>query len=610
MSLNEAQRKAVSHVNGPMLVLAGPGAGKTRVITERVKALVEQGTAPEHILVITFTRAAAGEMRGRFQALMEGRRMPVTFGTFHRIYFEILKQAYGYTGADILSEGQRRSIIRELVDNAHLDIEAREEFIADLAAEISSVKNGDKDIVSYHAMNCEDEVFRDIFKGYEVVLRRRRKLDFDDMLVQCLALLRSRADILAAWQRKFRYILIDEFQDSNLIQYEAVRLLAAPEDNLFAVGDDDQSVYRFRGARPEIMLRFEQDYPEAKRVLLNVNYRCTPQIVERSLTLIGHNKERFTKEVRSGRPPGAGVTVHAFSDEAKESEAIASLVKRYRRAGVAYNDMAVLYRTNTDCMLLTETLTEHKVPFRVKEHLPNRYEHWIARDICAYLRLTRGGMSRGDFWQIANRPKRYISRAAVKGSEVCLEELKEFYADKAWMCERIERLWDDLQFLSGMSPFAAVNYIRRGMDYEEFLLEYARERGQKSEDLLAVLDELQEAARPFRTVEEWFAHMREYGEELKKQEETGRKPMEGVELMTMHGSKGLEFRVVFILDANEGVTPFRRAVLDEDMEEERRLFYVAMTRAKDKLYLFYPLERRHRRAEPSRFLAELLGERL
>lgn len=607
VGLNKAQRIAVNHMDGPMMVLAGPGAGKTRVITERVKALVEHGTDPDSILVITFTRAAAGEMKGRFQALMEGQRLPVTFGTFHGIYFGILKHAYGYTGSDILSEQQKHGILRELAEKAGVEDTDKNELASDLAAELSCVKNGSGGIGAYHAKNCEDEAFRSIFRGYHEITRKRRKIDFDDMLLLCLDLFRKRPDILAAWQRKFRYILVDEFQDTNPVQYEVVRLLAAPEDNLFVVGDDDQSIYRFRGANPEIMLNFEKDYPKARRVLLDVNYRCTPQIVESSLKLIGHNKHRFHKDISSGRPGGAAVTVHDFADEKEENETILKLIRKYRETGVPWNDMAVLYRTNMEPRLLSEALTEQKIPFRIKEHLPNLYDHWIARDVCAYLKLAEGPMRRVDFYQIANRPKRYISRAAVAHPEVTFDEIREFYADKDWMCGRIDTMEEGIRMLSAMPPFAAINYIRKGIGYEDYLIEYAKEKGQSPDEFFETLDELQEAARPYKTTAEWFAHIQEYREELKKQEEAKTKPMDGIELMTMHASKGLEFKVVFILNANEGITPCRKAALQEDMEEERRMFYVAMTRAKDKLFVFYAKERRHRETDPSRFIDEFAG---
>ena len=271
MAFHESQLQAIRHFEGPMMVLAGPGSGKTTVITHRVKYLVEHyGVEPGSILVITFTRAAAEEMKERFQKLMEGRRLPVSFGTFHAVFFSILKHAYRYDASNIVREEQRIRIIREMIDKHHIDVEDETEFTASILSEISMVKGEMMSLEHYYAKNCSEEIFKKLYQGYEQGLLSQGLLDFDDMLVMCYQLFRERKDILSAWQRKYRFILIDEFQDINRVQYEIMRMLAAPEDNLFIVGDDDQSIYRFRGAKPEIMLGFGKDYPQAKQTLLGI----------------------------------------------------------------------------------------------------------------------------------------------------------------------------------------------------------------------------------------------------------------------------------------------------------------------------------------------------
>ena len=262
MRISEAQSRAIAHGEGPAMVLAGPGSGKTLVITNRTKYLIEHyGVRPEEILVITFTKAAAAQMRERFEQLMGGKRYRVTFGTFHAIFFQILKYAYHYTASNILREEQKYRILGEIADYMKLEFEDEKEFLSDLAAEISLVKNEQIPLEHYYSTNCSEENFRKIFQMYQNRLQQSNQIDFDDMLVYCNALFRERKDILAQWQRHFRYILVDEFQDINQLQYGVVRLLAQPEDNLFIVGDDDQSIYRFRGAKPEIMLNFRKDYP-------------------------------------------------------------------------------------------------------------------------------------------------------------------------------------------------------------------------------------------------------------------------------------------------------------------------------------------------------------
>lgn len=279
-----------------MLVLAGPGSGKTLVITERTKYLIEEcGIDPAQILVITFTKAAATEMKRRFQRKMN-RLCPVTFGTFHAVYFAILKHAYNYSADNIAREEQRYQCMREIIAKEHLTYEDETEFITSLLGEISLVKNSGIEIANYYSKNCAETVFRKIYRQYHEFLYKNRLIDFDDMLVYTKELFEQRADILAAWQNKYRYILIDEFQDINRIQYDIIKMLAGKRKNLFIVGDDDQSIYRFRGAKPEIMLHFKDDYPEAETVLLDVNYRSVKNIVTSAGYLIGHNKERFQKK--------------------------------------------------------------------------------------------------------------------------------------------------------------------------------------------------------------------------------------------------------------------------------------------------------------------------
>lgn len=612
MAFNEAQQKAISHREGPILVLAGPGSGKTTVLTERVRALTESGhVRPENILVITFTRAAAREMQARFERLTGGKRVPVTFGTFHSVFFRILKLAYGYEAGNIVGEEQRIQFMKELAAEEEIEAEDEAEFVTSVLGEISAVKGEMLDLSCYYAKNCPEEVFKRLYEGYENRLRAEGLIDFDDMLVMCHELFTQRKDILAAWQRKYTYILIDEFQDINRIQYEIVRMMALPENNLFIVGDDDQSIYRFRGARPEIMLGFEKDYPGAEKVLLDVNYRSTRTIVEAAGRLIVHNRVRFPKEIRAEKGMGAPVRTCFYPDAKDEALAVVKEIMAYRDAGYSLSDMAVLYRTSLEPRLLVERLMEYNIPFRTRDRLPNIYEHWISRNILAYIRAALGNLDRGNVLEFINRPKRYISRDALETAVVSWERVKSFYQDKEWMGERIEQLEFDLAAISAMKPAAAVNYIRKAVGYNDYLKEYARFRRMKEEELLEVADQLQESAAGFAGFPEWFAHMEEYGKELEAQARNrtdAPEAREGVTLMTMHGAKGLEYGIVYIIDANEGVAPHRKAVLEADLEEERRMFYVAMTRAKERLCICAAKERYGKRLEPSRFIREYYGK--
>ena len=611
MAFNEAQREAISHKEGPILVLAGPGSGKTTVLTERVRSLIEESQVPPgSILVITFTRAAAREMQQRFERLVGGEKLPVTFGTFHSVFFRILKLAYGYQGKDIVREEQRVQFLKELIAWEEIETEDEADFVASVLGEISAVKGEMMDLSCYYSKNCPEEVFKKLYRGYEERLRALGLIDFDDMLVMCYQLFSERKDILAAWQRKYTYILIDEFQDINRIQYEIVRMLALPENNLFIVGDDDQSIYRFRGARPEIMLGFERDYPGAKKVLLNVNYRSTKTIVETAGRLIEHNRTRFPKEIRAEKEMGAPVRTCFYPDAKDEALGVVKEILAWRDAGYPLSDIAVLYRTSLEPRLLVERLMEYNVPFKTRDSLPNIYEHWISRNILAYIRAAMGDLDRGNVLEFINRPKRYISRDALETSPVSWERVKSFYQDREWMEERIEQLEFDLAAIARLKPAAAVNYIRKAVGYNDYLKEYASFRRMKEEELLEVADQLQESAAGYPTFQAWFTHMEEYGRELAEQARRQTEPMkdqDGVTLMTMHGSKGLEYRFVYIIDANEGITPHRKAALEADLEEERRMFYVAMTRAKERLCICSVRERYGRKQEPSRFIREYYG---
>ena len=607
MAFSKAQTQAIMHKDGPMMVLAGPGSGKTTVITHRVQYLTkEYGIDPGDILVITFTRAAAEEMRERYEALTGGGSR-VTFGTFHSIFFRILKLAYRYTADNIVREEQQMQFVRELAQAGGLEPEDENEFAASILSEISSVKGERIALEHYYSKNCPDAVFRQFYAGYEEKMRRAGLIDFDDMMVLCLELFTERKDILSAWQRRYRYILIDEFQDINRLQYEIVRMLAKPEDNLFIVGDDDQSIYRFRGAKPEIMLGFERDYPGAGRILLDVNYRSTEEIVAPALRLIGENQKRFSKAIHTTGRHGKNVITKLWQDPGEENLAIAREIQLYLQSGVRPGDIAVLYRTNAGPRFLMEKLMEYNLPFRTRDTVPNLYEHWISRNILTYIRIAMGSRAREDILQVINRPKRYISRDAMPDETVSFEKMKAFYVEKDWIAERIESLEGDLRAIARMSPLAAVNYIRQGMGYDEYLIEYAAFRRMRPEELLETADELKESAAGFKTFDEWFAHIEAYKEELLRQAAQRRTETDAITLATMHSAKGLEFPIVYILDANEGITPHSRAMLDEDMEEERRLFYVAMTRAKTRLHVYAVRERYHKKAEVSRFVWEYLG---
>ena len=609
MQFNNSQLKAVKHKTGPMLVIAGPGSGKTTVLTARIRNLIEEYSVnPANILVITFTKAAANEMKSRFNNMM-GRSTNVTFGTFHAVFFMILRAAYNYSVDSIIKEDVRQNIIKQAIERSRLEPDDLNEMVSNITGEISRVKTETIDINAYYSASCPEEEFRDIYKYYVKTLKKMGLIDFDDMLLYCHELLTTRRDILAKWQQKYQYILIDEFQDINKIQYDIIKLLAKPQDNLFIVGDDDQSIYGFRGSKPEIMLNFDKDYPDTDKVILDTNYRSTGNIVSAAGKVIAQNKVRFAKNINTVNDPGDKVDIIEFNTQAEEYEKIIDNIRKESASGGNYSDNAVLFRTNSTAAGFVRKLVEYSVPFVTRDGVPNVFEHWIARDVITYMNIAMGSRKRSDFLQIINRPKRYIGRDYLADAEISFDNLEKYYEDKNWMIERVDRLKYDILAMASMSPYAMINYLRKGVGYDGYLDEYAQSHNMQVRELYDVMDELMESARNFKTFNEWFAYIDEYGTKLRESYAAMDK-QNAVILTTMHSSKGLEYPVVYIIDANEEITPHKKAVFVPEIEEERRMFYVAMTRAKRRLNIYYARKRYNKEIEVSRFVKEIMEDGL
>ena len=341
-----------------------------------------------------------------------------------------------------------------------------------------------------------------------------------------------------------------------------------------------------------------------KQVILKQNYRCTGEIVEKSQNVIRWNDARYEKQLFTENDKGKPIEIRTFENESEETTWLLKQIQKDLAEGSAHKEIAILFRTNHNCRMTVERLMEYNIPFTMRDVLPNLYEHWLAKNMVAYMRLAMGGRERKDFLAVMNRPNRYLSREAFYEKEVPFEILYQFYEGKEWMCDRIEKFEHDLKMMKNMAPFAAINYIRYGIGYDEFLKEYAQYRKIKVEELYDLLREIQESAKGYKTFQEWFDSMDAYKEKLKEQSEKVRR-QEGIVVSTLHSAKGLEFERVYILDVNEGCMPYQKAVLDPEIEEERRMFYVGMTRAKKELHLYAVEERFGKKMEPSRFLVEL-----
>ena len=619
MKLNRGQDEAIKHGNGPCMVLAPPGSGKTLIVTERTRYLIEEsGVRPDQILVITFTRYAAREMKERFERLTAGKNYPVTFGTFHSIFYGILKCAYGIGANNLMSEKESSVLLQEVLYQTDIEstpeVEDEEELVRELLREVGMVKNGLCHLKDFHSKYLTQDEFAEVFRSYEHQKKELKKFDFDDMLVQCYALFRKKPEILQGWQKRFQYILIDEFQDINRVQYEVIRMLAAPRYNLFVVGDDDQSIYGFRGAKPELMLYMKQEFPSLRTISLTVNYRSTEFITGAAARVILHNDTRFYKRVQSFRGRGQNVHVQEVLDEQEEAQYVTEEIQKKLDQGIKPGEIAVLFRAAVQARMISEILSEHRIPFEMRDYVTNFYRHFIVKDIMAYLQLAAGKRDRSLFLTICNRPLRYLARNSMENRQVNFEDLRKFYCDKDWMLDIIDQFDVDVRMMKNMAPYAAIQYIRKKIGYDDFLKEYAEKHQISWKQLMDVMAELEERSKNFKSYDEWEIHIAKYTQELEEQQAKARK-IKGerenkVQLMTIHSAKGLEFEDVFVIHANEGEIPHQKAEKKDEIEEERRLFYVALTRAKNNLCISYITQKNGNSIKPSRFVEELLGQRI
>ena len=619
MKLNRGQDEAIKHGNGPCMVLAPPGSGKTLIVTERTRYLIEESEVrPDQILVITFTRYAAREMKERFERLTAGKNYPVTFGTFHSIFYGILKCAYGIGANNLMSEKESSVLLQEVLDQTDIEstpeVEDEEELVRELLREVGMVKNGLYHLKDFHSKYLTQDEFAEVFRSYEHQKKELKKFDFDDMLVQCYALFRKKPEILQGWQKRFQYILIDEFQDINRVQYEVIRMLAAPRYNLFVVGDDDQSIYGFRGAKPELMLYMKQEFPALRTISLTVNYRSTEFITGAAARVILHNDTRFYKRVQSFRGRGQNVHVQEVLDEQEEAQYVTEEIQKKLDQGIKPGEIAVLFRTAVQARMISEILSEHRIPFEMRDYVTNFYKHFIVKDMMAYLQLAAGKRDRSLFLTICNRPLRYLARNSMENRQVDFEDLRKFYCDKDWMLDIIDQFDVDVRMMKNMAPYAAIQYIRKKIGYDDFLKEYAEKHQIPWKQLMDVMAELEERSKNFKSYDEWEIHIAKYTQELEEQQAKARK-IKGerenkVQLMTIHSAKGLEFEDVFVIHANEGEIPHQKAEKKDEIEEERRLFYVALTRAKNNLCISYITQKNGNSIKPSRFVEELLGQRI
>lgn len=598
--LDETQQKAVTYGEGPLLVTAGPGSGKTTVITHHIKYLINNlGISPKEILVITFTKSAATEMKERFLRLCNIENTEVVFGTFHAFFYQILRQSADFDHNSILKEKDKYVILRDILKVKKMHF-YENTYLEDVLNEISQVKN-QNNLNEFKSLLMEQEVFKEVLDEYEYRKKSLHKIDFDDMITNCYDLLKKDENALFRWRKRFRYILIDEFQDINPMQYEIVKMLAEPHHNIFAVGDEDQSIYSFRGADPRICFQFMEDYSEAKQIFLTINYRCNKDIVEASKRLISHNKNRFQKEIYGKNISNTmkGTQVRYFHNEQESYETLAKELKEYQRIN-KLSECAILFRTNMISPLFIQELKKNRISYRMKIQYKNWQENPIVKDILAYLALAKGDLSRKNFYRIMNKPVRYISGDMISQEIMSWDLLERNAKNYFSVLEQVRKLRQDIIYIKSLPLFAAIGYIRRGIGYESWL------RGQDRKvyrDGIEILDMIKNMARDCETPEE----LEDILANTDKNEEEYN-TNNTVEIMTYHGAKGLEWPVVYLPDVLEGISPYRRAHTPEEMEEERRMFYVALTRARERVLIYTLYEDVKHKISPSIFLKELKGE--
>lgn len=627
--LNEAQRQAVMHGEGPMLVLAGPGSGKTHVITNRICYLIQHWkTDPSRILVITFTKEAARNMQDRFLAMNQNAD-GVMFGTFHGIFYQIVKAHSSYRTGAILTTAEKKQlcipILRNIIQTTQ-DLQPDEvmweETLTKCLLAISYYKN---------TMNMEKasaileeplcKYFPKIFRQYEMKREGNKTMDFDDMLYLCYDLLRKNPEICKTWQKKFQFIMIDEFQDINPLQYQIVRLLAAPENHIFAVGDDDQSIYGFRGSDPSLMKRFAEDYPGCKQVLLGTNYRSGKEIVETSVRIISENQNRFPKELFAREECGNScVSILSFETQAIQYEQILKGIKHFA-SKEEKESCAVLFRTNQQMQRFAAELQKQKIPYEMKEKAKCIYDHFMMQDISAYIKFARGEKKRSLFFEIMNKPDRRLFRDAAWEETIDFREMEKYYITNGSIMQgkeqkrclqsekALKKLETDLDRLASYSPYLGMLYLRKAIGYEQYVKHKAGNNELQKEEWLELLCFFTEEAKGFASYEDWLNHqesIRKQMAQIKERSFEAGKKEKGIYLMTAHASKGLEFDHVWIPDVNEGIYPYGRMLTQDALEEERRVFYVAMTRAKKNLVLSYVTGTKDRPRFPSVFLKSLI----
>lgn len=617
-NLNDKQREAVLHVDGPMLVLAGAGSGKTKVLTNRIANLIDNGVSPANILAITFTNKAAKEMKDRVYGLIGNNAYMIQISTFHSLGLKILKENYDKLGYDknfvIIDSDDALTVIKKIMKDMNLSPQYYN--AKSIRNKISSAKNELMDINSFSNLEFDKNIVR-VYEKYIEKLKVNNSVDFDDLLILPIKLFRSYPSILESYQERYKYILIDEYQDTNECQYIFSKMLASRYRNLFVVGDNDQAIYAFRGANYKNILNFEKDYPDCKTILLEENYRSTKTILNAANCVIRNNRLRKDKNLWSNNDVGDLIKYVRVDNEKDESDYVAKEINRLISEGVAPSDIAVLYRTNAQSRVMEESCLKNNIPYRIigSFYFYNRKE---IKDLICYLRLINNCKDDVSLLRVINVPKRKIGEKTIENitnvANTNGTSLFEAITDgkEAVFKDLILGLMEECENLS-LTEMVDLVLNKSGLKAE-----LEKEKTLDSEIRLENLEEFKSITKNYE--EEYgvislddFLNEISLVSDMSEHQDGNNK----VSLMTVHSVKGLEFDNVFVIGMEEGIFPHYNSInegTNSAIEEERRLCYVAITRAKKKLWLLNAKRRmlfgNTQVNPPSRFMDEVDGKYL
>lgn len=610
MILDKEQTAAASHYKGPLLLLAGPGSGKTTVLTARIFNLIRNfKEQPSSILVLTFTKEAALSMQKKFIKISRGNidgYSDVTFGTFHSVFLHILLSDRKHKDYRIVSGSDKMNLLKEAVLVCHIDYSVSAESLDRLSGDISFTKNtGDFSFEKSSALSEND--FKKVFTEYEEKKERLGLFDFDDMLTETMKLFSSDETLLSKVKERYNFILVDEAQDMNKLQFDIISKISGFEKNVFMVGDDDQSIYGFRGADPSYMLDFKKFFPEGKIFYLNSNYRCAKIVVERSLNLISYNKNRFKKNLVSKSKIDGEITYHLFDDDEKESYFALDEIKKSKET---HESVAVLVRHRVDGEKLNSLLMKEKIDFFSGIKKASVKEKGFIDDLVSYFRLSNGELNREDLLRIINAPNRGIPRRGIEDEIVDRDKWLSYFEKDISIQNKIMTFLADIDFLKTLSPVAQYSFICTKMGYKKYALETYGKNIDSSE-INREIDDFLDSLKKYKKIRDFLSDYDDRKKETENASSEKAKPKENenVFLYTFHGSKGLEFDKVIILSVNDGIVPSNKAVTEKDREEERRMFYVALTRAKKSVMISCVKKRGSKELLPSIYLKETLKMR-